>query len=353
MNKLILTAFAGFLASTATSSAGGLDRTTRSVGLLFEEGTRAELSYSLVAPTISGTDFAMLATGNMANQYTLLRGGYKTDLSDRFSLAVIVDQPFGIDSRYSAGIYTGTLMKMRSNAVTLLVNYDVTDRIAVFGGGVAQRTSINAAVPRAGGYTATMANDTGYGYVLGAAYQIPDRDLRVALTYHSEIDTSHDTAESFGGPAIPSTTNITTPQSVNLEFQAGINPKTMLFGSVHWADWSKFKVQPATYPGPGGLLYATAHDSITYTLGVERKVSDKLALELALSYEKGYSNDPNPLSPYSGFVGVGVGATYNLSENTEISGNVNYRALGDVAGAAGNFANNHSSSIGIKISHTF
>lgn len=352
MNKLILTAFAGFLASTAISSAGGLDRTTRSVGLLFEEGTRAELSYSLVAPTISGTNPATFATGNMANQYTLLRGGYKTDLSDRLSLAVIVDQPFGIDSRYSTGFYTNTFMKMRSNAVTLLASYDVTDRIAVFGGGVAQRTSINAAVPLVGGYTATMANDTGYGYVLGAAYQIPDRDLRVALTYHSEIDTSHDTVESFGGPAITSTTNITTPQSVNLEFQAGINPKTMLFGSVLWADWSKFKVQPATFPGPEAL-FATAHDSITYTLGVERKVSDKLALELALSYEKGYSDNPHHLSPYSGFVGVGVGATYNLSENTEISGNVNYRALGDVAGVAGNFANNHSTSIGIKISHTF
>ena len=349
MNKLILTAIAGFLASTAISSAGGLDRTTRSVGLLFEEGTRAELSYSLVAPTISGSDPTMLATGNMANQYTLLRGGYKTDLSDRFSLAVIVDQPFGIDSRYSAGVYTGTFMKMRSNAVTLLASYDVTDRIAVFGGGVAQRTSINAAVPLALGYTATMANDTGYGYVLGAAYQIPDRDLRVALTYHSEIDTSHDTVE-FG--VLSSTTDITTPQSVNLEFQAGINPKTMLFGSVLWADWSKFKVQPATFPGPEAL-FATAHDSITYTLGVERKVSDKLALELALSYEKGYSNDPNPLSPYSGFVGVGVGATYSLSENTEISGNINYLALGDVFGPAGSFTNNHSSSIGIKISHTF
>jgi long-subunit fatty acid transport protein len=348
MYKLFSTAMAGFLASTAMSSAGGLERTNRSVGILFEQGTHAELSYSIVAPNISGMDPATLSTGNAANQYSLVSGGYKTDLGSKFSLAVIVDQPFGIDMEYGAGIYSGTSINMRSNAVTLLLGYDVTDRIVVFGGGVAQNTNLTAADPLAGAYTATMVGDIGYGYVLGAAYQIPDRDLRVALTYHSEIDTTHDTLE-FG--AISSTTNITTPQSVNLEFQAGLNVKTLLFGAVRWADWSKFNIRPANYPL--GAFFNNNHDSITYTLGIERKVSDRLALEVALSYEKSYSFPPNAFTPYSGFVGIGIGATYDINDNTAISGRIGYQAFGDLTGAAGSFTNNHASSIGIKIAHRF
>jgi len=229
-----------------------------------------------------------------------------------------------------------------------LLGYNVTDRIVVFGGGVAQNTNVIASTPYIAGYTATMAGDVGYGYVLGAAYQIPDRDLRVALTYHSEIDTTHDTLEFV---FLSSTTNITTPQSVNLEFQAGLNTKTLLFGAARWVDWSKFNIRPANYPL--GTLFYPNHDSITYTLGIERKVSDRLALEVALNYEQGYLTNANALLPNSGFWGIGFGATYNISDNTAISGRIEYQALDDVSGPFGSFTNNHAGSIGIKIAHTF
>ena len=41
------------------------------------------------------------------------------------------------------------------------------------------------------------------------------------------------------------TTDLETPQSVQLDFQTGVAPKTLVFGYVRWVDWTEFNVTPA------------------------------------------------------------------------------------------------------------
>lgn len=350
MKVLGIAASAALLASTAMVQAGGIERTTQSVGMIFEEGSYAEFALSFVAPSVSGIDPTMTPTGDMASDYFAFSGGYKTDLGEKMALAVIFDQPFGANSDYSyAGMYNGVNATLSSNAVTLLASYDVSDRFVVYGGGVAQQISANAAVPIVGGYSAELDGDTGFGFVAGAAFQIPEYALRVSLTYRSEISTDHPTSEGFGVPPVPtSPTNITTPQSVNLEFQTGINPKTLIFGSVRWVEWSQFSIAPPNYPA--NPLVSYDDDRIAYSLGVGRKLSDTLSAAVTLGYEKTLSGTSSILSPTSGNFSVGGGVTYSLG-NTEITAGLKYLWLGNATDANGGvYENNNALAAGIKFS---
>jgi len=356
MNKLGFAAGAALLASSAMVQAGGIERTAQSVDIIFEEGTLAEFGISYAMPSVSGTDPYMLDTGVLSPNYFGFSGGYKTDLSDKIGLAIIFDQPYGSNADYntSPGFYTGTQADLVSSAVTVVGSYDVSDRFVVYAGGTYQTMSATASVvvplPSSLDYSISADADSGFGYVAGAAFQIPDIALRVALTYRSTVSTTHTTTETFVVPAlgdIPGSIDIVTPQSVNLEFQTGVNPKTLVFGSIRWVDWSSFDITPDNYP-PGSLVDYT-DDRVTFNLGVGRKLSDTLSAAVTVGYEKNLHGDPSPLAPTDGFFSVGAGLTYTMG-NTKISGGAKYIWLGDTTGAAGTFENNSAIGVGINFS---
>ena len=109
MKKLASAAGAALLASSAMVQAGGIERTSQSVDIIFEEGTLVEFGISFAAPSVSGTDPFAADTGILSPNYFGFSGGYKTDLGDKISLAVIFDQPYGSTADYtSPGFYTGT-----------------------------------------------------------------------------------------------------------------------------------------------------------------------------------------------------------------------------------------------------
>ncbi len=347
MKKLGFAAGAALLASTAFVHAGGIERTSQSVDILFEEGTVLEFGASYAVPSVSGVDPAMLDTGIMSPNYFQFAGAYKTDVGDSFALAIIFDQPYGSLAEYTSGLYAGTMADLSSSAITVVGSYDVSDRIVVFGGATYQTMQATASVPLVGGYNVTAESDSGFGYVAGAAYQIPKIALRVALTYRSTVSTTHVTTEDFGGPSIPGTMDVTTPQSVNLEFQTGINPTTLVFGSIRWVDWSSFDLTPPTYPG--GALVDYTDDRIAYNLGVGRKLSDVLSAAVTVGYERNLHGDPSPLAPTDGYFSLGGGLTYTMG-NVKISGGAKYIWLGDSAGAAGTFADNSALGFGLNFS---
>lgn len=357
MKNVATGAIAALLASTAIASAGGIDRSGQSVGILFEEGSYVEFSYGYVDPTVSGTTLNNIGgiptegTGDMAPSYSLVSVGFKTDVGDKISTALIFDQPFGSVAGYplSGSLYATSVADLSTTAITLVASYDVSDNIVIFGGGSYQTMSATATLPFYE-YTVDAEAGSGFGYVIGAAYQIPEIALRVALTYRSEITTEHDTSET--GPFSPSggVTNVTTPQSLNLEFQTGINTKTLVFGSIRWVEWSKFHLSPPDYLDEFlSPVVDYEDDRITYNLGVGRKLSDSLSGALTIGYEARLDSNPSPLSPTDGFMSVGVGLTYAFS-NVEITGGVKYLWIGDADGLpADAFADNNAMAFGLKV----
>ncbi len=344
---------AGLAATIGATSAlaGGLDRSGQSVGILFQSGNVVELSFAYVDPDVTGIDPLLAPTGDMAPAYIVPAVSLKFDIGDNLSAAVVLDSPFGADSSYAAGLYTGTSAELNSSAVTALLGYKVTERVLAFAGVSYQTISATAAVPLVGGYTIDADAGSGTGYVAGLAYQIPEIAMRVALTYRSTVTSTHATSEAFGGPAIPGTMTLVTPQSVNLEFQTGINPKTLIFGSIRWVDWSAFTIAPPNYPlNP---LVGYANDVITYSLGVGRKINDQLSLAATVGFERSTGLPSSVLAPTDGNVSFGIGATYKLGSG-KVTGGVRYIWLGDATDVNGGvFNDNHAVAVGLKYAWEF
>ncbi|MGI9394875.1 MAG: outer membrane protein transport protein, partial [Boseongicola sp.] len=243
-------------ASASAVIAGGLDRTGLPIGIIFEDGRYLELSFGGASPSVSGVGGLVTPgalSGDMTESYFQFGAAYKADINDNLSYAIILDQPFGADVAYPTGtgyFAGGSLAELSTVAATGILKYTSDQNFSIYGGLRAQTLKASATVPFVVGYSASTSSDWAPGYVVGAAYEKPEIALRVALTYNSAIEhnlaTTESSASPLGGPN-SSTTQITTPQSINLDLQTGIAEGTLLFGGVRWVDWSDFDISPADY----------------------------------------------------------------------------------------------------------
>lgn len=370
--KMQLVAAAGLVLAGGAAEAGGIDRSGQSILALFEKGRYVELTFGQVTPDFTGVDMLGNSTGQMTDPFTSYSLTYKQDLTDALSFAIILDKAWGADTEYGGSPATtllgGTMAHADSRDATLLARYKF-GRFSVHGGVRAQKASADITLSGLAygpfsGYYVDLDTDVAYGYVVGAAYEIPDIALRVALTYNSSIE--HDFKSTEVGGIYPTplvdVTKVKTPQSVNLDVQTGIAEDTLLFGSVRWVKWSEFRVDPPYFSAPfptgsgGGLV--DLEDTITYTLGLGRKLNDTWAVSGILMYEPPVGDDlVSPLSPTNGKKGVTLAAVYTEG-NMRVTTGVNYIWLGDAIAATigtprAKVENNSALGIGVKVGFTF
>ena len=131
--------------------------------------------------------------------------------------------------------------------------------------------------------------------IAGLQYSKPEIALKAALTYRSEIDHDVEAAETMPllerlerESSAVSKMKVTTPESVNFDFQTGINPTTLATAKVRWVPWSDFAITPPLYNNatkiaypekPNGLnLVDYADDQWQVELGLAKRVADNLAV---------------------------------------------------------------------------
>jgi long-subunit fatty acid transport protein len=354
--KRILLATTALAAAATGAHAGGVERSTQSVAILFEQGRYAELSFGHFDPTVEGAvGGGAVSSGDMAGSYNSWSLGYKMDIGDRMALAMILDQPIGANVNYpaSAAPYplAGSTAELTSNAITALLRYKFENNVSVYGGLRYETVHGEVSLPFIGGYTLTTNHDSELGYVVGIAWEKPEIAARVALTYNSAITHSLESVE-FG--AIPGTFDTEIPQSVNLEFQTGIAKDTLLFGSIRWVDWTAFIIDPPIYP-PADPLVDYASDRVTYNLGIGRRFNENWSGAVTLGYEKADGETTGNLGPTDGMKSIGLAATYTM-DNMKITGGIRYVDLGDATTnppIGGVFTGNSGVGVGIKIGYTF
>lgn len=370
MHKILMGASALAILS-APAIAGGLDRSGGSVAALFEKGNYVELSYGRIMPSIDGKDVMMFggkATGEVAKDHSLPGFAYKRDLNEQLSFALIYDQAYGADINYDPAMSIalgGTAVKVKSQALSGVMRYKFDDSWSVHGGLRLTKASANVmlkgmAYGPFNGYNAKLDDDTGVGYILGVAWEKPEIAARVALTYYSKIKHQFDTVETLKGMPIGpmSVTEVETPQAVNLDFQTGVAADTLVFGSVRWADWSSFKVDPKVFTAKAGGGLVDLEDSWTYTLGVGRKFNENWSGSAFITYEpKGDSKLVSPLAPTNGYKGIGVAAVYT-QDNMKVTLGARYMQIGDADAETGNKAHanmtdNDAIAVGVKVGWTF
>ncbi len=378
--KTIPWALCALMGTTATTAmAGGVDRSGQPIGILFEKGNYAELSFGIIKPSVSGTDVASYDTGSVAGDHNLPGIALKYELNDAWSFAVIYDQAYGADISYPTAldggspVLGGTRAKVDSSGITALARYKFDENFSIHGGVRASKASgavtlAGAAYSVLSGYDVTFDDDWALGYVVGAAYERPDIALRVAITYFSKVKHKFDTVEQFptnpylgpfSGASMNSVTQVNTPQAVNIDAQTGIAADTLLFGSIRWVDWSEFLIDPEGLVATSGGGLVALEDTTTYTLGVGRRFNDNWSGSVFVSYEP--DGDPliSPLAPTNGYKGIGLAAVYT-QDNMKVTMGVRYLDLGDGKPETGTpdtaraqMSDNHAVALGLKVGFTF
>ncbi|MEL6683329.1 MAG: outer membrane protein transport protein [Pseudomonadota bacterium] len=368
--KQALTAGVALLLTTSLAHAGGLDRSGQSITVLFEEGTYGELSFGLVTPSVDGTlasPLGDLGSGNVGVEYFQVGAAFKNDLNAQISYAVILDQPFGAnvdygdaDDFYPLG---NSEAEFRSTGLTVLGRYKLDDNFSVHGGIRAVTIDADSFVSVQNGnpaesfvHDASYDSDTAFAGVIGAAYERPEIALRVAVTYTSEMEFSHDTdvelTTALGATEATGETEYTIPQSINLDFQTGVAADTLVFGSIRWVEWTTTEIDSPLYPPNPIISYDD--DVLTYNLGVGRRFTDEFSASIAVGYEKANGGTADELAPTDGNTSLSVGGAYTLTSGVELSGGVRYIAVGDATtGIGAEFDDNSAIAAGFKVGFNF
>lgn len=368
MNKNLM-AIAGLLASTTSVYAVGLDRSGQGIDVLFETGNHVQFSFGSVNPTIDGANqasFGGASIGNVADSFQTLGLGLKYELSDQLSFALIADEPFGSDVLYPgnplATTLGGTGATVDSYAITALARYKFDNNWSVHGGLRYQEISADVtlgglAFGEVNGYEGNFGSDGDIGYVIGAAYEIPDIALRVALTYNSKTTHNLRTTENINGVPITagSVTEVDTPESLNLSFQSGIAENTLLFGSLRYARYGDTIVSPAGFTGLTGNALTDLEDGFDFELGIGRRFNEKWSGSIAAGFSTvGDDNLISPLAPTNGSQHISLGVKYDVNDRLAVSGGVRYTHLGDAISAPGgnavaDFDDNSALSVGFSV----
>jgi long-subunit fatty acid transport protein len=363
--KRIITSAAVVAAGATGASAGGVERSTQSVGILFEEGRYLELSFGHFSPDVRGSvasPFGTLRSDDMLSSYNTFSLGYKMPVGESMDFALVLDQPIGADVDYPSGaIYplAGTTAELPAYALTGLLRYRMPNNVSLIGGVRLQSAegTVNILAPAFGlaNYELNTSREYDLGYVVGIAWEKPEIAARIALTYNSAITHDLSSTETGLAPvAIESSFETEVPQSVNLEFQTGIAKDTLLFGSIRWAEWSAFDIAPDGYVAAvGSPLVSYASDRVTYNLGIGRRFTETWAGAITLGYEEQDNETTGNLGPTDGFASIGLAATYT-KDNIEVTGGIRYVDIGDASTTIGaDFEDNSGVGFGLRVGYTF
>ncbi|WP_019383823.1 OmpP1/FadL family transporter [Acinetobacter venetianus] len=378
--------------------AAALDRSGQSISAFLQPGNYFEAGLSVLDPTVEGK--STTATGSqsisdMGDDYTFYNAALKLQLTDYLSFGLIYDQPFGADAEYQdSTLFTNaagnTKVEVDTQNISMLFGVQPIKNVNLYAGGVYQTVKGNVQLRGAGygginafgGYNADIPEDSAAGWLAGAAYQIPEIALKASVTYRSEIKHKVNVDESSAGAGpiaailnnATGSTDITTPQSVNLDLQTGIMANTVAFANVRWVNWKDFAIRPyafgvaanaatAAVGGKGFDLVAYTDDQWSVNAGVGRKLNEQWAGNVSVGWDSGAGNPITTLGPTEGYWNLGVGVQFSPAANYFISGGVKYFWLGDAKAQSGaqfntdnylaDFTDNHAIAYGMKIGYRF
>lgn len=198
----------------------------------------------------------------------------KTQLNERFDLGLTINAPYGLSTKYEKewiGRYHAIETELATIDFQPTLNYRASDRLNLAVGLRAQyadATLSNAidfgsAAARMGNPLATpgqndvigevTGDDWGYGYTLGALFQVDNR-TRLGIGYRSEIDLTLDgeldvrgtdpVSEGAIDAGLVSGTGgkaeLTTPANLNLGIHHQLTDRLALMANAEWTEWSSF-----------------------------------------------------------------------------------------------------------------
>ncbi|WP_404862030.1 OmpP1/FadL family transporter [Georhizobium sp. MAB10] len=371
---LLISTALGVALSASQAFAGGLERGGYNIDLLFDPSDyAADASVTYVMPK---RDLENVRDINPANgvgsngigggrtsgvrdteSYAVPRVGFKAGFAEAADCLVQYSQPWGAHSNPGAdwvGANSNIETKIDSHSADFTCSYRFAvgpGQFRIIGGGYYQEVEgfkerlvapVPLLAPGAGSGVGRLdLEGNGWGYRVGAAYEMPEIALRASLVYNSEVDLGDVTgtldlrqvpgAINPANPFLGRVTDVfgtaTMPQSVELKVQSGIAPGWLAFGSVKWVDWSvlqtlpfcptAFSAVPCTAGGPTQatsleLLY---QDGWTVSAGIGHKFSETISGAASLTWDRGTATT---LGTQTDTWTVSGGLSYTPSEMVEL-----------------------------------
>ena len=382
MRNLFKTMVLGLFAATPAFS-GGWEASRIDTSMMYQSGSYAEVGTSSISYDIKATTQATAGTTHkMAKDQTRTTLGFKMQYGDfdvgltRYNsgaiqldgMATAAHKAGATCPAAGAGILLCSLVPSADvdmTSLALLGRYRLNENIS-FLGGLNRYEVSNGTVNSLKGYYEGVSGDEMVP-MAGAAYENEEIALRVELLVQLETDMSL-TAKTSAAKALAtqaaSNSKLVVPQTVTLNFQTGIAEDTLMFGSIHQADWANAQI---TIPANNSAaeIKTSFASKTAYSVGIGRKINDSVSILGSYSTEDGggaTSTDPFTLT--DGSQTLGFGARYTR-DNMTISGGYSYTKVGDVkvtsTVAAGpppvnitaDYKDNKVTGLGLKIGFSF
>lgn len=358
MKKTIL-----IITSILTASnvyAAGFEDTRLNTSFMYDEGHSVTLqmvrkSFDVKGDTLA-TNRSVLAdrtTSSLSAKYQL-----NEDLS--FGLTAYNSGAINLNYQGAGSNPAGTVINnsgpkvsLSTNSVALLANYLINDSLSLMAGArydrykVAQADIYRGAAafgsPSTAGFSIpSVRSDTDVVPIIGAAFSKPEIAMRVELLYQGKAEAVMPTTCStlfIGGTGCTSyNTTAGLPELVTLKFQTAIAKDTLLLGSIHKGKWSASQI---SVPDNNLLPTTGFKDSLEYSLGLGRRITDKLSVTASYNWDQGWGENTDRVLRFNnGYQGVSLGARYSV-ENLEFTLGYSYTKLGDLKFARAALTNDY------------
>ncbi|WP_426058381.1 OmpP1/FadL family transporter [Hymenobacter sp. B1770] len=275
----------------------------------------------------------------------------------KFRTGIAVYTPYGSTLKYEngwEGRFSLSEITLRAIYVQPTVSYALTDKLSVGAGlMILASGSVNlqraVALPSAEGKIELDGKTkTGFGVNAGIFFKPSDK-LSLGVSYRSKIDArveGGDVTVTNPIPALQSRFvankfNATLPLPATVNLGIGITPtdKLTIGVDVNFTQWSEYRALRFDFTkdgAPAQIGTATFseskrsyEDALTFRLGGQYKVNDKLALRLGTAYDMSPVKDGyvTPETPDNNRIIGTAGVGYNITENFGLDASFMFQAI--------------------------
>lgn len=276
---------------------------------------------------------------------------YKQDLTEQLKFGIGVGTPFGLKTEYDRN-WLGRFQAVKSDLKTININPSLAWKINEqwsLGFGISAmwaKAELTSAVNLGGAesYVKNKGDDWGFGYNLGALYQITPV-TRLGVAYRSKVEQhlKGDARSPFtGANGIPSltlntdiTADLTLPETLSFSTFSQLNDRWDLLTDITWTRWSQFKeLRIIRDNGSNSVLGATTehwNNTLRYSLGLNYRYSDTLKLRTGIAYDdEAIDNDHRtPRIPGNDRIWLSAGASWQFSPVTKLDAGYTHMFIKD------------------------
>jgi long-chain fatty acid transport protein len=286
---------------------------------------------------------------------------FSWELNDKLWLGLGVNAPFGLKTEYEGG-WVGRYQALNSQLLTTNINpsiaYKVNDKVSLGLGFSAQRASatlskaidssticlgtlggptcnaFGLAVPQTRDASQELtADDWGYGFNLGALFQISP-DMRIGVSYRSQINYTLTGTSTFTGVPAPinqspqlqtsvATADLTVPDSASVSVFQTFGDKWEMMGDITWTHWSVFDQLVVQFANgaPNNVTPENWQNTWRFSLGLNYKPNEHWKLRTGVAWDQTpvtSSQSRTPRIPDNSRTWLAVGGSWYFAKGASL-----------------------------------